>query len=84
MGPSLVVVAQDLSETGARLVLTARLEPGQEVEVLLHGQGLARPLKRLARVMSSQARETGRWLTRLRFDRALPYPDMQSLSRVSL
>jgi hypothetical protein len=81
LGPNLAVSFLDISETGIRLVLKSALAKGQEVEVLLQGGGVPRPIKRLARVVWSLEVESGGWCVGLRFDRALPYIDMQRLTR---
>jgi hypothetical protein len=82
LGPNLVVEPLDVSETGIRLVLKAALEPGHEAEIVLHGTGLSRPLKRLARVVWSLALETGTFVVGLRFDRPLPYLEMQRITKI--
>jgi hypothetical protein len=60
-GPDLAVSHLDISETGARLVLSAGLATGREVEVELTAPGLAEPLTRLARVVWSAPTAGGSW-----------------------
>src|SRR2546423_6797730 len=57
LGPDLVVLVLGLSETGIDLVAQDRLESGQEVEVLLSDLSLAKPVRRIGRVVSSAAYE---------------------------
>ena len=79
LGPNLTVRPLDLSENGIRVVLRAELPEGQEVEVLLHGSGFARPVKRVARVVWSVP-VAGGHCAGLRFDDCVGYADVQALA----
>jgi PilZ domain len=81
LGRNEAVTTLDLSETGARLVVRTALTPGTEVEVQLTGTGVARPLKRPARVVWSLPLADGNHVTGVTFDKALPYADLQRLAR---
>ncbi len=83
LGPNLAVTGLDISETGIRLILKATLEIGQEVEIVLSGLGLNRPLKRPGKVVWSLALEDGRWCAGVSFEKALRYADVQNLGRAS-
>jgi hypothetical protein len=80
LGRDLTAHPLDLSETGVQLVLRAPLAPGEEADVLLTGSGLARPLKRLARVVWCLPTEGGH-VVGLRFDKPLSYADLTTLAR---
>jgi hypothetical protein len=70
----------DLSETGVRLLASAELRPGDEVEVILTGGWSMKPLKRLGRVVwAFKAGEDG-YCAGLRFDKPLSYTQVQELS----
>jgi hypothetical protein len=81
LGPNLNVAAVDLSEAGLGLVVKAALEHGQEVEVLLMGAGLTRPLKRLASVAWSFPLESCCWRVGLTFERRLTFFEVQRFTR---
>ncbi len=81
VGPNLVATTLDLSETGAHFVLKAVLDKGQDVEILMQGGGLARPLKRLARVVWSVPLEKGQCCAGLQFQQPLPFADLARFSR---
>jgi hypothetical protein len=83
MGPNLVLSSLDISETGARVLLREGLSLGQEVEVLLVGTGLGRPVKRLANVIWSVATDSGCHCTGLHFQKVLRFAEMQLLTRPS-
>lgn len=70
----------DLSETGVRLVVSAELQTGQEVEVLLHGTGLGRAVKRLARVVWVVKAGEESYCAGLHFDKPLDYASVQQIS----
>jgi PilZ domain-containing protein len=79
LGPNLVRLALDISETGIRLLLGSPLVRGEQVEVLIHSSGV-RPLKRFARVAWSAAADGG-WQVGLTFEGPLPYQEVQNLAR---
>ena len=81
LGPNIVQSAVNVSETGAKLILKTILETGKEAEILLHGPGLTRPLRRLARVIWSRPLDDGTCCAALRFDSPLPYADLQRVSK---
>ncbi len=81
LGPNLLVSVLDISETGVRVVLKAAVDADQEAEVLLQGPGIARPVKRLARVVWSLALEMG-YCAGLHFDKPLRFAELQRLAKV--
>jgi hypothetical protein len=79
MGADLTRALLKLSPTGGCLLLALALDPGQEVEVLIRANGLARPLRRLARVVWAAPVEDG-YSVSIRFDNALSYADMRAVA----
>jgi hypothetical protein len=82
-GPNLLVSLLDVSQREARLVLREKLAPGQEVEILFRAVWMARPLKCLAQVVACAPQEKGRWCVEVRFDRAVPYGDLQRMAKIA-
>jgi len=80
LGPNLAAGFLDLSEGGVRLLVKQAMQSGDEVEVMLLGYGMKEPIKRLANVCWSVALETGQHAVGLRFQKILPYRDVQLLS----
>jgi hypothetical protein len=79
LGADLARAAVDLSQTGACLVLKAALERGQEVELIIHGHGLPRPLRRLGRVVWAVPADDG-CRVGIHFANPIPYMDLQSIA----
>ena len=71
----------DLSETGMRLVLKEGLPPGAEVEVILSGGGLVKPLKRRGTVVWSLPLEAGGYCAGLNFDKPVRFAELHRLVR---
>jgi hypothetical protein len=80
LGPNAAVSLLDLSELGACLVLKAKWDKGQEVEVLILGGYGTEAIKRLANVVWSQPTENNCYVTGVHFQRALRYGDLQRLT----
>jgi hypothetical protein len=79
-GPNIADGFLDLSESGLRLILKTPLPLQQEVEILLTGYGVARPVRRLATVCWSLPLEDGRFCTGLCFDKRLLFREVQQLT----
>jgi hypothetical protein len=60
-------------------VLHTPLDPGQEVELIIHGHGLARPLRRLGRVVWAVPAEDGCHVG-IHFANPIPYAELQSVA----
>jgi len=74
LGRNLALELLDISLSGARIRVAESLRPGEEVQLLLLGQGHLRPVKVLARVI--WCRSDGRTaIVGVCFDKVLPYPD---------
>jgi hypothetical protein len=70
-GPNVAVAALDLSEKGIRLVTRELLKAGQNVEILLFTNDLARPARRLGRVAWSIALTGNNYCMGVAFDKPL-------------
>jgi hypothetical protein len=82
MGRNVAVTTLDLSETGARLIVRIGLAPGDEVEILLAGTGVPKPVKRVGTVVWSVLLPDACHAIGVVFDKALSYADLQRLARV--
>jgi hypothetical protein len=80
LGANVAVALLDLSEDGVQLVVKEPLAAGQEVEVSLAGPFHNRPVKAAARVVWVGAASGGNYRVGARFDKRLPYADLQSLT----
>jgi hypothetical protein len=76
MGKNLVTQVLDLSEGGARLVLTEPLAAKEEVEVLIFGVSQTKPIKRLANACWSLALEAGNYCIGLEFQKKLLFTEV--------
>jgi hypothetical protein len=80
-GRNVAVNVLDLSETGARLVVRTPLDRGDEVELLLAGHGLTKPLRQLGKVVWSLPLPDDCHAIGVAFDKPLPYVTLQRLTR---
>jgi hypothetical protein len=80
LGPNVASSLLDVSESGARLLAREELKPGREVEVGLLGVGHLRPVVRAANVVWCVAAAGGGFCVGVRFQKALPYADLQDLT----
>jgi hypothetical protein len=81
LGANLGAAILDVSETGARLILTKELPKGKEFEVGLEGPG-SRWIKRAAHIVWSAATQDGRFVVGVRFTAHLTYSDVQDLAKI--
>jgi hypothetical protein len=81
LGKNLVAQFLDLSEGGARLVVSEALAPKQEVEVLIFGASQSKPLKRLANVCWLLALEGGNFCVGLEFQKRLLFAEVSQNAR---
>src|SRR5262245_911500 len=81
LGPDLALGVLDLSETGVRLLLRARLPAGAEVALLRETAASGKQVKRLALVAWCVATEGGGSCAGLRFEKPLPYADLDRVAR---
>src|SRR5947209_5085336 len=80
LGVNLAVSALDISQTGIRLMVKAALAPGQEVQVALEGICQRRPFQLAATIIWCVPAADGNFCIGARFDKALPYRDLQTLA----
>jgi hypothetical protein len=80
LGRNFAVSVLDISVTGIRLLVSAALEQGQEVEITLQGLGQRRPCKLPATVMWCVSTADGNCCIGARFQRNLPYSDLQLIA----
>jgi len=79
-GPNLADAFMDISDGGVRLILKSELPLQIEVEVMLTGYGVAKPIKRIGNVCWSVKTEDGRVCVGINFQKRIPYRDVQLLS----
>ena len=70
----------DVSDTGARLIVSQALDLQAEVETLISGYGMKKSIKRLAYVRWQLTLETGQFCTGVEFQKRLAYRDWQNLA----
>lgn len=80
LGPNLTSVVLDVSDTGVRLIVVQPLEPPSEVEFIIAGYGMNRPIKRLAFVRWQVKMDDGRFCIGAEFQKRLDYRDWQNLA----
>src|SRR6266542_412898 len=79
-GADLAFALLDLSDTGVRIVLKQELDPLAEVEILIEGYGMKKPLKRPGRVRWQLKLESGNFCTGVEFQKRIAYRDWQNLA----
>jgi hypothetical protein len=79
LGPNLASGLLEVSESGARLKLRSALDAGQEVMLLLEGQGHLRPLRMPGNIIWCAATTEGTFLAGVRFQRQLPWSELQHI-----
>ena len=82
LGRNLGIRALDISESGVRLVVSAPLSPKEQVEVLLSGPGVPKPLKRLGNVAWTLPLADGGHCIGVSFEKPLRYSELQRFARV--
>jgi len=78
-GPNIGICTLDVSDTGARLVVSKSLEPKSEVEIIIEGYGLKGNIKRLGTIRWQVAMDTGEYCVGIEFQRPLPHRDWHSI-----
>jgi hypothetical protein len=81
LGKNIVAQFLDVSEGGARLVVTEALAPQKEVEVLIFGASQSKPLKRLANVCWALPLEDGNFCVGLAFQKRLLFTEVSQNAR---
>ena len=80
LGPDLAATTLDLSDTGARLIVTQSLDVMGEVEILIAGYGMGKPLKRIAYIRWQVKLEDGQFCVGAEFQKRLDYRAWQNLA----
>jgi hypothetical protein len=80
LGVNIAVSVLDVSDTGARLVVSQPLTLQSEVETVISGYGMKASIKRLAHVRWQLKLESGQFCTGVEFQKRLPYRDWQNLA----
>jgi hypothetical protein len=79
LGPSVATFMFDLSEAGTRFGVAAELPAGQQVKITFSAASLAKPIKRMAKVVRCGKRDDGGWWAAATFERRLDYAELQRL-----
>ena len=80
-GKNLVTQFLDISEGGVRIVVKEQLAPKEEVEVLILGCHLGKPIKRLANTCWCVTLETGNFCVGLEFQKRLSFAEVLQIAR---
>ncbi|MBM3993398.1 MAG: PilZ domain-containing protein [Planctomycetes bacterium] len=80
LGANLSSELLDVSDTGARLIIVDELARLDEVELIINGYGMNRPIKRMASVRWIVKMEDGRFCIGAEFQKRLEYRDWQNLA----
>lgn len=78
-GVDLAVRPLDLSESGARLVISTALDVMEEVEILITGYGVRGTIKRIGNIRWIVESADGTYCVGVEFQKRLPYRDWQNL-----
>ena len=79
LGPNLTSKVLDVSDTGARIVVTQPIDVLGEVEIIVNGYGMKGMIKRLGNIRWQVKLETGEYCVGVEFQKCLPYRDWQNL-----
>jgi hypothetical protein len=79
LGPNICDTFLDLSEGGVRVIIKTEVPAKSEVEVLLTGFGVHRPIKMIGSVCWVVPLEDGRFCIGVSFQKRLAYRDVQAL-----
>jgi PilZ domain len=80
LGSNMATGTLDISETGVRLVISEELEPPDEVEIIVGGYGVQKPLKRTGVVRWALKLENGQFCIGVEFQKRLDFRLLQSLA----
>jgi hypothetical protein len=81
LGKNIVVQFLDVSEGGARLVVSESLAAQKEVEVLIFGASQSKPIKRVGNVCWALALEGGNFCVGLAFQKRLLFAEVSQNAR---
>jgi hypothetical protein len=80
LGPNLASGALDVSDTGARLIITQAVDAKGEVEIIISAYGMSKPIKRMAVVRWQVALADGGFCIGAEFQKRIDYRDWQNLA----
>jgi hypothetical protein len=80
LGPDLALALLDLAQSGASLLVKAPLEPKQLVVIELDGVICPKPVSLDAQVVRCDPTPEGAYVVGVRFQRNLPYAELQRLT----
>jgi hypothetical protein len=83
LGPNLASSTLDLSDNGARLIVTRALDVKKDVEIVVAGCGLNKPIKRLAHIRWQLKLDDGRFCIGVQFQKRLEWRNWMSLVSAS-
>jgi hypothetical protein len=79
LGSNLAVEVDNISETGARLVLATPLEKGKEIEMTLHGPARTQIVTLMARVVWCIDNANGTYTVGARFHKRMDYREFLAM-----
>src|SRR5215212_6697669 len=79
-GLNLATTLLDISETGARLIVSQELSLKQELEIIFTGYGMPASIKRVANLRWQLKLEDGKYCIGVQFDKYLEFRDLQNLA----
>jgi hypothetical protein len=80
IGPDIGLVIRSLSQNGARILVTERLEAGEELEIELESVALLKPVKLLAKVVRAVRVPGCVYCTAVRFEKLLSYAEFSRMT----
>jgi hypothetical protein len=80
LGPNIASMTLDISDTGVRLIVVKEMAIMTEVEFIIVGYGMQRPIKRLAYIRWQVKLDDGRFCIGAEFQKRLDYRDWQNLA----
>ena len=80
LGSNLSTGTLDISETGVRLVVKDELNPQDEVEVIVGGYGVQKPIKRIGVIRWALKLENGQFCIGIEFQKRLEFRLLQTLA----
>jgi len=80
LGPNVASTTLDISDTGVRLIVSKELAVMTEVEFIIGGYGMSKPIKRMAFIRWQVKLDDGRFCIGAEFQKRLDYRDWQNLA----
>jgi hypothetical protein len=83
LGPNLAASTLDISNNGARLIVTQALDVKKDVEIVVAGYGMKKPIKRSAHIRWQVKLDDGRFCIGVQFQKRLEWRDWMTLVSAS-